>query len=549
VFSPLRFSGLDPVSRVSRRESEFRITEDFSMMKPNRWKMDCIVFLIFAATALAAQAQTFTNLAEFNLDNGANPQFVSLVQGVDGGFYGTTQNGGNSAGTENCSNYNGGCGVVFKVTPTGTLTALYSFCAGNNSSCFDGAYPESGLALASNGDLYGTTSELGSHGGGTVFKITPGGALTTLYSFCTPHCGGAPARPQAPLIQGSDGNFYGATPYGGHVNCNDDSVGCGTLFQMTPQGAVTKVYRFCAKSNCPDGYIPYAGLVQGADGNFYGTTSEGGTNGDGTIYKVTPRGRLTTLYNFCSQPSCSDGGSPYGGLIQATDGNFYGATAFGGNSNCSGSGCGTIFKITSTGTFATFYTFCSQPNCADGSTPTAGLIQATDGNLYGATAAGGADLIDCRWDSATDGCGTIFQITLGGTLTTLHSFSNTDGANPEGGLLQATNGTLYGTTNQGGLQCIYGGSPCGTIFSVDMGLGPFVAFVRNPAKVGQAFGILGQGFTGTTGVSLNGTPASFTVVSDTFIKATVPAGATTGDVTVITPSGTLTSNVPFHVIR
>jgi uncharacterized repeat protein (TIGR03803 family) len=179
--------------------------------------------------------------------------------------------------------------------------------------------------------------------------------------------------------------------------------------------------------------------------------------------------------------------------------------------------------------------------------PTAGLIQATDGNFYGTTANGGADLADCKSDFGIDGCGTIFELTPGGTLTTLHSFSSTDGGIPYGGLLQATNGTFYGTTNQGG--DIIEGYTCGTLFSLDMGLGPFVSFVRNPAKVGQKFGILGQGLTGTTNVTLNGIPASFTVKSETLIEATVPPGATTGYVTVTTPSGTLTSNVPFHVIK
>jgi uncharacterized repeat protein (TIGR03803 family) len=172
--------------------------------------------------------------------------------------------------------------------------------------------------------------------------------------------------------------------------------------------------------------------------------------------------------------------------------------------------------------------------------PTASPIQATDGNLYGTTFFGGNLSCDSRY-----GCGTVFRIEPTGALTTLHSFCDppcNDGAWPLAGLIQATDGTFYGAASSGGSM------GDGTIFSLSMGLAPFLAFVQDYGKVGQTGGILGQGFTGTTGVSFNGTSATFTVISDTYLTATVPAGATTGYVTVATPSGTLTSNVPFHVI-
>jgi uncharacterized repeat protein (TIGR03803 family) len=222
-------------------------------------------------------------------------------------------------------------------------------------------------------------------------------------------------------------------------------------------------------------------LVEATDGNFWGGTGGGGISNDGTVFKITSLGQLTTRFSF-------DGtdGAGSENLVQAPNGIFYGATGGGGVNND-----GSIFGITAddavTNPLTTLYSFCGQTNCADGSIPTGGLFQATNGKFYGTTEEGG-------------------DITCGLT------------------------------------------SGCGTVFSLDAGLGPFVSFVRNPAKVGQAFGILGQGFTGTTNVSLNGIPTSFTVVSDTFIKATVPAGATTGYVTVTTPTGTLTSNVPFQVI-
>jgi uncharacterized repeat protein (TIGR03803 family) len=273
-------------------------------------------------------------------------------------------------------------------------------------------------------------------------------------------------------------------------------------------------------------------LAEGADGNFYGSTSGGGGSADfGTLFKVTPSGVFTSLWDF----SQNGGGSqPMAPLILLGDGGFYGTTT--GSPN----GYGTIFRATSEGKLAVLYTFCSRKNCSDGRYPSAALALGTDGNLYGTTVGGG------NTTCGSAGCGTIFQASKE-RFTTLYSFclqsACLDGFEPTGGLTQATNGIFYGTTSGGG---VYDG---GTAFSLDMGLGPFVTFVRPAGRVGHTGPILGQGFTGTTAVSLNGTPAQFTVKSDTFIEATVPAGATTGYVTVTTPSGTLTSNVPFHVIR
>jgi uncharacterized repeat protein (TIGR03803 family) len=204
---------------------------------------------------------------------------------------------------------------------------------------------------------------------------------------------------------------------------------------------------------------------------------------------------------------------------------------------------GTVFKITPSGKFTRLHSFCAQAGCKDGAFPSGGLVQGTDGNFYGATL-GGGDIVVCG--GAADGCGTVFKITPDGVLTTLHSFRYTDGAGP-GGLLQATNGSFYGTTGFGGnLNCGMWG--CGTVFSLNLHVRPFVALVRSAGKVGQTFGVLGQGFVGTTRVSLNGFPAKFTVKSDTFILATVPEGARTGFVRVTTPGGILTSSVRFRVI-
>ncbi len=293
-------------------------------------------------------------------------------------------------------------------------------------------------------------------------------------------------------------------------------------------------------------------LVQGTDGNFYGTTFQGGANGAcsglgcGTVFKITPGGTLTTLSSFDNYPT--DGANPRAGLIQSTDGNFYGTMDSGGAGQaCDGGGyvgCGMVFKITPTGTLTVLYSFCPQSGCTDGESPTA-LVQAADGNFYGTTAAGGAN------QACNDGtgCGTVFKLTPSGTLTTLHSFDNTDGRNPNA-LIQDTSGTLYGTTASGASTIGKYNSCagiCGTVFSLSVGLGPFVEAQPGSGKVGAAINILGTNLTGATSVTFNGTAAKFAVVSSSEITTTVPSGATTGEVEVVTPSGTLASNVSFRV--
>ncbi|HTV66262.1 MAG TPA: choice-of-anchor tandem repeat GloVer-containing protein [Bryocella sp.] len=354
---------------------------------------------------LSAAAQTLTTLHNFaGQPNDGKDPYAGLVQGTDGNFYGTTQNGGtNNKGT------------VFRMSPNGTVTILHSF-AGS-----DGQEPTAGLIQASDGNFYGTTSSAGPTGG-TVFKITPSGNLTTLASF---NGEGGPEFPYSGLIQGSDGNFYGTTTQGGTHHGN------GTVYRITPSGSVTTLYSFCALSGCADGYTPEGGLIQGSDGNFYGTTRSGGNGYNyGTVFKITPSGTLTTLHTFQG----TDGGDPYSALIQATDGNFYGTTSSAG---ANGSG-GTVFKITAGGTLTTLYSFCALSGCADGESPEAGVIQASDGNFYGTTYVGGGNRV-----------GTIFEVTPQGTLTTLHSFNGSDGAGPEDALVQV-DGNFYGTTSTGG---------------------------------------------------------------------------------------------------
>jgi uncharacterized repeat protein (TIGR03803 family) len=361
--------------------------------------------VLFCGTALnAAPAQSifFTTLASFNGTYYIGPN--GLVQASDGNFYGTTYFGGARGG-----------GSVFKITPDGTLTTLYSFTGGDN-----GAYPWAGLVQGRDGNFYGTSSDQFTSGDGTIFTITPAGFLTTLHNFDGPD-GSFPA---SVLVQAVDGNFYGTTATGGSgSHC---SGGCGTVFRMTPGGQLTTLHSL----DYTEGYLPW-GLIQASDGNFYGTTYEGGAYGGGSVFKMTPNGTLTTMYSLCYRSGCPDGAAPYATVVQGRDGNFYGTTYGGG-----AYGSGTVFKMTPNGTLTTLYSF----DGADGSQPYAGLIQASDGNFYGTTYGGGA------YDQ-----GTVFKIASRGTLTTLHSFSGPDGADPAyGSLVQGADGTFYGTTVGGG---------------------------------------------------------------------------------------------------
>ena len=492
------------------------------MRRSSVLKMMCIVFIFCVMTATASLAQNFTSLASFDGTNGAGPKYVSLVQGFDGNFYGTTDGGG-TGGTN-------GAGTVFKITPTGRLTTLYNFCI--QANCADGQEPMAGLVLASNGNFYGTTYGGGANGFGTVFKITAAGALTTLYSFCTKANCADGSLPFDALVQGADGNFYGTTGYGGAHCPKNFPTGCGTVFKITPSGTLTTLYSFCAQANCADGTIPYGGPVQGADGNFYGTT-EGAFGGHpGTVFQITPTGILTTLHTF----NCvADGCNPYDGLVQAANGDFYGTTYDGG----ANSG-GTVFSITSGGTFTTLDSF-GIPN---GGYSYAGLVQGTDGNFYGTTPYSEVHNPVCN----DLHCGTAFRITPGGTVTTLHHFVLTDGGFPTGGLLQATNGKFYGTTSTGGSTSANCPEGCGTVFSLSVGLGPFVKTIPASGKVGTKVIILGNNLTSTTSITFNGATAPLLKVTASAIETSVPTGATTGTVAVTTPSGTLDSNVAFQVL-
>jgi uncharacterized repeat protein (TIGR03803 family) len=372
--------------------------------------------------------------------------------------------------------------------------------------------------LASNLNFYGTTAAGGAYGYGTVFKITSEGELTTLYSFCAKS--GCPdgQNPLATLVQGTDGNLYGTTSGGGAIG------NYGTVFKITFGGKLTTVYSFCVLSECYDGDYPEGVLIQGSNGNFYGTTGE--ASGRGNVFEMTPAGVVTSLYNFCSEPYCDDGTSPVAGVVQAANGDLYG-TATGGGAYGND---GTVFEITPANVFTTLYSFCLF-NCANpGVYPRGGLGLATDGNFYGTVSSA------------------IYKITPTGEVTWLYTFGSgaggccPDGDFPYAGLVQHTNGTFYGTALEGGAY------DEGTVFSLSTGLGPFVTPVPTYGKVGATVYILGTNLNGTTAVTVDGVTAKFTVESSSEIKATVPTGATTGVISVTTPTTTLNSNLVFQVL-
>ena len=321
------------------------------------------------------------------------------------------------------------------------------------------------------------------------------------------------------LIQGFDGNFYG-TDFGAGVN------GQGAVFRIDSVGTLTTLYSFCSLPNCADGQDPEGGLIQASDGNFYGTTAGGGQNSQGTVFKITPGGDLTTLYSFCGKSKCADGIEPSAGLIQATDGNFYGTTQFGGLATACGSGCGTVFEITPEGSLTALYRFCTQANCADGVYPIAGPVQATNGNFYGTTSQGGVSF------NCSAGCGTVFEIAPGGNLTTLHSFVGTDGNLPFAGLIQSADGNFYGTASAGGANnygTVFEISPAGALttlhdFDGADGGGPYAALIQATNK--SFYGTTYQGGTNSYGTVFKITSAGelTTLHSFDFTDGSYPSG-------------------------
>jgi uncharacterized repeat protein (TIGR03803 family) len=396
--------------------------------------------------SLTGSGITFQTLFYFSKKKSGEFPLGGLVVDVKGNMYGTTYEGGTSAYCRQ-QNYAYGCGTVFKLTPKG----LHSFLA----SSTDGAFPYGNLIFDAEGNLYGTTSEGGTSGLGTVYTLTPAGEEIVLHSFT----GGDGFLPSSGLIMDSAGNLYGTTGYGGSgVDSDYCFGGCGTVFKLMPSGAETVLYNFCSVPNCADGANPYAGLILDRQGNLYGTTRGGGNPacsliwpGCGTVFKLSPTGMETTLYTFAGAP---DGANPYSDLVMDAEGNLYGTTVSGGAQNA-----GTVFEMTSSGIETVLYAFCSLPHCTDGATPYAGMLIDLQGNLYGTTAVGGTS------PNCNVGCGTVFKVTPNGTEIVLHSFGGgADGAGPLSDLGFNTQGLLYGTTAEFGVSPC--GDTCGTVFKV-----------------------------------------------------------------------------------
>ena len=313
-----------------------------------------------------------------------------------------------------------GLGTVFSITGAGTLSTIHNF-----GGTGDGSNPEAGLIQGSDGFFYGTTYNGGASGSGTVFKVGTTGSLTTLHSFTG---GSDGSNPQGGIVQGSDSNFYGTTSDGG-------TSGDGTIFVVYPSGDFISWYDFTGSS---DGANPKAGLVQGTDGSFYGTAYNGGTSASGTVFRYSLSNGLTALHNFTGG---GDGGNPQGGLVEGSDSNLYGTTFDGGN------GYGTVFRISTNGTLTVLRVF---NGGSDGGNPQAGLILADDGSFYGTTSTGGSSSF-----------GTVFKITKNGVLTTLYNFNGgNDGGTPLAGVIQASATNFLGTTSAAGRDSL------GTVFSL-----------------------------------------------------------------------------------
>ncbi len=347
-----------------------------SFLPAKKWRAELRLLsaTLLLSASISPGAVTFTTLYSF--PQGPVKPSTPLVRGADGNFYGTTVRGGTSDS-----------GTVYRVSPTGEGATLYNFSGGT-----DGLNPGTALILASDGNFYGTTKFGGDLGGpndpqngglGTIFRITPAGVLTTLYKFLGGNADGS--RPQGELLQGTDGNFYGTTAAGGP----DD---LGTVFKMTPGGAVTILYSFTL-AEFANGYNPTAALVKGGDGNYYGTATNGGANFRGVIFKITPAGVLSPFYSF-NDANPDEGAFPDGPIILGKDGNFYGTTPKGGTNNY-----GTVFQVTSAGVYTTLHTFSAGAD-PDGGGPEGALIEGATGEFYGTASFGGAS-----------GGGIVFKIT------------------------------------------------------------------------------------------------------------------------------------------
>ncbi len=448
--------------------------------------------ITLTVAAIPASAETPTDVYNFKGGTGdvSGPiPYGYMAQGRDGNLYSAAPNGG--------ANGNGG---IFMVTPSGAETVIYSFTSG------DGPYCQPGLTLANDGNFYGVC--YGYPADGILYKVTPTGTFTLLHAFTGGADGG---QPVGPPTQATDGNFYGTTSIGG-------AHGDGTVYKLTSSGTLTTLYSFTGGT---DGSGPSAPLVQGTDGNLYGSAQFGGAHNAGTIFKISTAGKLTVLHTFTG----TDGNRPIAAMIQGTDGKFYGTTYQGG-----ANGAGVVFNMTATGTLKVLHSFLA---ATDGQNPEVAMVQATDGNFYGVAN-----------PNSGGGVTSLYKVTLKGVFSTLYLFDGTIGTHPAAPLVQHTDGLLYGDTTTG----TGTGQTNGIFYSWSIGAAPFLRLALTSGKVGTLVGMFGQGFDSSSVVKFGGVAAtSITLTGSTYIVAKVPVGAVDGKVTVTTGATMLTSTKTFTV--
>ncbi|MBZ5546341.1 MAG: hypothetical protein LAO22_00060 [Acidobacteriia bacterium] len=463
--------------------------------------------VILAGIAIPAQAQTYAPLYNFGVvDSSQNGPNGQLALGRDGNFYGTI----NQMRSE-----------IYQITPGGGEKLLWKSPQSPDPAeqCYNG------LTLGSDGLLYGTCNLWDDNldNGGVIFKFDPtheDDAPTVLYKFpfCSYNTYGL-----GPLTLGTDGNLYGTTT--GKNGC-PGSYTYGIFYKITPAGQFTILHVF---QGIPEPGTPSGPLTLGANGNFYGTSQIGGKPGDyngGTVYQITPKGKVSVLYSFPNTGPYM----PVAGVTQGADGKFYGTTNYGGTY-----GHGTIFQLVSTGTISVLHNFNYSVDHAG--FPSFPLTLGTDGSLYAPS---------LTFNMGGYGPESLFKITTKGVYTDLYNLlpatcaqGTADGCMLSSPLVLHPNGTFYGTTAQGG------SVGRGVFYGLNTGLKPYIILQAPLGNIGTTLGIFGQGFSTASAVEFNGTLANFIVVSDTYLTATIPAGATKGYVTVTESSGTLKSAIKF----
>jgi uncharacterized repeat protein (TIGR03803 family) len=484
--------------------------------------------LVFAVAALAVigtsgattAAVSFSVLHNFSGPDGETPA-APLVQGADGFLYGVAAHGGDFAVLPP-----DGGGTAFRVNASGTLTTLHRFVGP------EGAVPNS-LIQGRDGFFYGTATYGGSPlpGNGTLFRMDAAGAVSVLHVF--PYAIGGGSSLPGPIVQGADGALYG----GARGEYGTNAIG-GYIYRFDP---VTGDFRHLHDFVGSDGAFPTGPLFQAADGFFYGTTNQGGSWNSGVVFKVDAVGHFVLLHGL-SPLYPGEGSQPKGGVIQASDGLFYGTTEQGGYG-------GEIFRMDAAGNFTVIHRF--DAYASDGSRPTNGLIEGRDGFLYGTAPVGGQPVDAVRY-------GVVYRMDKAGTVTVVHTFTGPDGTRPTAALAQGADGGLYGSTVVGGAFGL------GVLFRVDAGApappppppppppsptAPTItSFTPTTGPAATRVTINGTNFNGVTSVKFNAKPATqWFRVSSTKLVARVPAGATTGKISVTNASGTGTSSGSFTV--